>query len=307
MNYVAFEAGSRAGLSTEIFFRAWRCQLGLSANECGEDILILVDSDKDTCNISGQSTNVVRVSEMYASALIERDENVVVFPADELTRQLNDAVREKASHNRFSFVDPLWYDKAHVNNVLSELVNAEECNVLIPLTFGLSDEVIIKPCKASAGSKGIESFKDVCVSQKIDIAREYVVDVLRSDTEIDVYPREVRLRAGYDKLIKLLDPNGKFADEVRKFIELVSEKFPLFAPGIFHIQLAEDVDGTLYYIESSRRISGTSLVNLVNGFNPFCFMNGSKGKVVSHKFEYGKWYRYEDFVLEVESLIKKMK
>ena len=124
---------------------------------------------------------------------------------------------------------------------------------------------------------------------------------------MELFPREVRLRAGYDKLIKLIDPHGSFADGVRKFIELVTPKFPLFAPGIFHIQLAEDAAGSLFYIESSRRISGTSLVNLPNGFNPFCFMNGMKGKTVSHRFKFGSWFRYEDFVLEVESLIEKMK
>lgn len=307
MNYIVFEAGSRAGLSAELFFRAWRSQLGLTDMDAGNDSLFLVDSDKDVCSIPTSSLNVIRVDEGYADMLIERNKNVEVFPSDELTRQLNEAVRERASQDRFSFVDPLWYDKVHVNNVLSELIDVDECNVFIPLTFGLSDAVFIKPCKASAGSKGLFSFNDVCVSQKIDIKHEYVVDVLRSQTEIEVFPREVKLRAGYDRLIKLLDPYGNFANEVRKFIELVSPKFSLFAPGIFHIQLAEDTNGSLFYIESSRRISGTSLVNLPNGFNPFCFMNGTKGKVVTHKFKYGSWFRYEDFVLEVESLIEKMK
>lgn len=306
MDYIAFEAGSRAGFSTEIFFRAWRSQLGLTANDRGEDMLFLVDSDSDVCTIQ-ESSNVCRVSETYAKMLLEQEENLVVFPADELTRQLNEDVREIASRNRFSFVDPLWYDKAHVNNVLSELVDVEKCLVFIPLTFGLSEDIFIKPCKASAGSKGLTTLKDVCVSQKIDIEHEYVVDVLRSETDIEVFPREVRLRAGYDKLINLIDPKGNFADEVRKFIELVSPKFPMFAPGIFHIQLAEDKNGTLYYIEASRRISGTSLVNLPNGFNPFCFMNGKKGKVLDHKFKYGRWFRYEDFVLEVDSLIEKIR
>lgn len=307
MYYIVFESGSRAGLSAEIFFRAWRSQLGLADNVDGDDTLLLADADQSYCSVPSKCRNVCRVSELYGLTSLESLDNIVVFPADELSRQFKDEVMEKASQNPVSFVDALWYDKAHINNVLSELVDLEQCAIRIPLTFGLSDAVLLKPCKASAGSKGIVSFNDVCVSQRIDIKHEYVVDVLRTENEIQVFPREVCLRSGYDKMIKLIDPSGELANEVRRFIEIVSPKFPMFAPGIFHIQLAKDVNGDLYYIEASRRISGTSLVNLPNGFNPFCFINGTKGKSIDHPFKYGKWFRYEDFLLEIENLIKKIR
>lgn len=298
--YIVFEAGSRAGLSVELFFRAWRKQNGWKDGE--GDVLYLADSDPVYRMVPSSCTNINRISEQKALGLLMSDKDIVVFPADELTRQCNYAVMNKVSDDDYAKVSELWYDKAHMNNVLSELVSLDKCNIRIPLTFGLSD-AFIKPNKASAGSKGIE-FKDcVCISQAIDIKTEYVVDVLCTDLGIEAYPREVKLRAGYDKYIRLHSPSSQIAVEVLKFVECVSEKVGLFAPGIFHIQLAEDTNGDLFYIEASRRISGTSIVNLTNGFNPFCFMNGVKTESLVHWFEYGKWFRYEDFVLEVENEI----
>lgn len=142
------------------------------------------------------------------------------------------------------------------------------------------------------------------MSQIIDIRREFVADVFYDGNYINVFPREVRLRSGYDKMIRLLPPSSRISREVRKFVECVSSQVELFAPGIFHIQLVEDTNGDLFYIEASRRISGTSLVNLANGFNPFCFMNRVKTDVIVTRFEDGKWFRYEDFVLDIENEIR---
>lgn len=220
-----------------------------------------------------------------------------------MTRQLNPVVRNAVQDDDYARVSPLWYDKAHVNNVLAELVSIDQCKIRIPLTFGLTD-AFIKPNKASAGSKGLELKGDVCVSQIIDIRREFVADVLYDGNYVNVFPREVKLRSGYDKMIRLLPPLSRISREVRKFVECVSSQVELFAPGIFHIQLAEDTNGDLFYIEASRRISGTSLVNLANGFNPFCFMNRVKTDVIVTRFEDGKWFRYEDFVLDIENEIR---
>lgn len=299
--YIVFEAGSRAGLSAEIFFRAWQKQNGLE-NGNG-DVLYLADSDPTYCSVPSQSENIIRISEQEAVNLIQSGEDVVVFPGDELTRQLNPVVRNAVQDDDYARVSPLWYDKAHVNNVLAELVSIDQCKIRIPLTFGLTD-AFIKPNKASAGSKGLELKGDVCVSQIIDIRREFVADVLYDGNYVNVFPREVKLRSGYDKMIRLLPPLSRISREVRKFVECVSSQVELFAPGIFHIQLAEDTNGDLFYIEASRRISGTSLVNLANGFNPFCFMNRVKTDVIVTRFEDGKWFRYEDFVLDIENEIR---
>lgn len=299
--YIVFEAGSRAGLSAEIFFRAWQKQNGWE-NGNG-DVLYLADSDPTYCSVPSQSENIIRISEQEAVNLIQSGEDVVVFPGDELTRQLNPVVRNAVQDDDYARVSPLWYDKAHVNNVLAELVSIDQCKIRIPLTFGLTD-AFIKPNKASAGSKGLELKGDVCVSQIIDIRREFVADVLYDGNYVNVFPREVKLRSGYDKMIRLLPSLSRISREVRKFVECVSSQVELFAPGIFHIQLAEDTNGDLFYIEASRRISGTSLVNLANGFNPFCFMNRVKTDVIVTRFEDCKWFRYEDFVLDIENEIR---
>lgn len=299
--YLVFEAGSRAGLSAELFFRAWMKQNGWKDGE--GDVLYLADSDPMYQMVPSCCSNIIRLSEQKALDLLMSEKDIAVFPADELTRQCNYDVMNKVRDDEYSKVSELWYDKAHMNNVLSELVSLDKCNIRIPLTFGLTD-AFIKPNNASAGSKGIELKKGMCVSQAIDIKREYVVDVLCTDVCIEAYPREVKLRAGYDKYIRLLSPSSQISVEVWKFVECVSEKVGLFAPGIFHIQLAEDTNGDLFYIEASRRISGTSLVNLASGFNPFCFMNKVESDRLVRWFEYGKWFRYEDFVLEVENEIR---
>lgn len=101
-----------------------------------------------------------------------------------------------------------------------------------------------------------------------------------------------------------MPPTSRIANEVRKFVECVSSQVELFSPGVFHLQIAEDTNGDLFYIEASRRISGTSIVNLANGFNPFCFMNGVKADTFVHRFDDGEWFRYEDFVLDIENEIR---
>lgn len=299
--YIVLEGGSRAGLSAELFFRAWRKQNGWEDGD--GDVLYLADSDPVFRSVPTSCSNIKRITEQEAYRLIQYGEDVVVFPADELTRQCNYAVMNKASEDKYAAVSELWYDKAHMNNVLAELVDTDKCAIRIPLTFGLT-HAFIKPNRASAGSRGIELKENVCVSQPIDIKHEYVVDVLYSENRFEAYPREVLLRAGYDKYVRLLSPSSEISVEVEKFVRGVSSQVGLFAPGIFHIQLAEDVNGDLYYIEASRRISGTSIVNLANGFNPFCFMNDVEADTLVRSHKYGEWFRYEDYVLDVENVIR---
>lgn len=299
--YVVFEAGSRAGLSAEVFFRAWRKQNGW--NEGEGDTLILADSDPLAFQIPADTEMIRRVDENDGIDIVTTFNDIEIFPADEFTRQCNDAVRAKACASSWSKVNECWYDKAYMNCILGEVEEVERYPIHIPLTFSFND-VCIKPNSMSAGSKHISLEDGVCVSQAIDIKHEYVVDVFRNEELLYVYPREVQLRAGYDKFIKILEPNGKIGTAVANFIFNADKVIDAFSPsGVFHIQLAEDSNGDLFYIESSRRISGTSLVNLFFGFNPFSFKNCVSAKVEKNPFKYNQWYRYEDFVFATSELI----
>lgn len=59
--YIVFEAGSRAGLSAEIFFLAWRKQNGWCDGQ--GDVLYLADADPVYRCVPTQSKNIARISE----------------------------------------------------------------------------------------------------------------------------------------------------------------------------------------------------------------------------------------------------
>lgn len=157
----------------------------------------------------------------------------------------------------------------------------------------------------SAGSRNIEFNENVCVSEKIDIQHEYVVDVLERNGEFNIFAREVVLRQGYDKFIKLLDETHKLTSAIRRFLKLVSSKIKatLFK-GIFHIQVAEDTNGDFYFIEASKRISGSSIVNVYNGFNPFDALENTTPFIcATNPFSYNKWYRFEEMVTRLSFVL----
>lgn len=277
MRYFAFEAGSRAGFSTEKFFHAYKRQVA------SEDTLVLVDADPVFTLLPTEAC-LSRITEDVAMRIITKDD--LVFPCDELTRQGNRIVKGIVS-NHVSCVEDWFYNKRAVNKRLSE----KACAIKIPTTFQCED-LFIKPNTKSAGSKGCYSASNLCISEHINIRHEYVVDCLEKDGELKVFPREVILRNGYDKYVKLLPISGKLALQVHEFVKSVNS--PLFS-GIFHLQIAENECGELYYIESSKRISGSSVVNLHRGFNPFCFINGIDAKDENLHLE-DKWYRFEDLI-----------
>ena len=75
---------------------------------------------------------------------------------------------------------------------------------------------------------------------------------------------------------------------------------PLLVTGIFHIQLIENPAGEIYFVEYSKRISGTSIVNLFRGYNPFDSFAGVETPRFKGGFaEENVWYRYEDFIMNL--------
>lgn len=285
MKYVVFESGSRAGFSAEMFFLDY-----VNQTERSNDTLYMVDDSSDVNDVVC-SSNVKRIS--FFDYLELDKKGLIIFPADELSRQSKSVVYDLANNNEVSGVDYIYYYKQSMNAKLQELTNG--CKIKIPRTFDITN-VCVRPNTMSAGSKGIQLLNNVSITERINIKQEYVVDVIRSQENIEIYPRAVVLKNGYDRLIKPLESDSYIGEAVKEFVISAAPKNEGLFSNIFHLQLAEDVKGDLYYIESSKRISGTSIVNIFRGMNPFCFINGVQTKERNNPFMYGKWYRYEDFI-----------
>lgn len=281
--WVVFEAGSRAGLSALMFFRHYK---KISEND---DVLTLVDDDPFFgCTRPELSCDSVEV--LSPKVLRNDKDDYCVFPADELTRQSG---HNRGSEEWFNCVGQEMYDKRFITAML------ESRGVSVPKTL-MASEVIVKPNSMSAGSRGILTFDDCCIQQRIDIAYEYVVDMfVDPDGEIvQLFPREVKLRAGYDKYIRFLCDAHRVADFARRVVK--SDALGMFR-GPCHIQVVEDHSGKMYYIEGSKRISGTSLVNILRGYNPFMLLKGEECPVKA--FDEG-WHTYEELLIKVEEMLK---
>lgn len=290
MNYVVFESGSRAGFSAEMFFRIWKKRYPDNNAK-----LILSDIDTLFSELPTTHPDIERQKDWQAIARLSL-KNYRVFPGDEMTRQDYQVVRDFVKNDYYASVEQWFYDKSRVNALLASVVGAS-CPIKIPKTFDLNS-VCVKPNTMSAGSRNIEFKDNVCVSEKIDIQHEYVIDVIEKDGEFNIFAREVVLRQGYDKFIKLLDEKHKLTSAVRCFLKLVSHKIrAILFKGIFHIQVAEDINGDFYFIEASKRISGSSIVNVYNGFNPFDALENTTPFICAdNSFSYNKWYRFEEMI-----------
>lgn len=287
MNFVVFESGSRAGLSAELFFENYVNAVGAKHR------LFLSDLDEDFQRIVSRHPQVHLIHDSQAFKMLEAGE-AVIFPADELTRQTNPVATKVASEHSFSSILPFYYNKKQMNEFLAPLTT--NCVIRIPETFALSN-ICVKPNTMSAGSRNIQFLDNACVMQKIDIDHEYVVDVLRYDDEkMYIFPREVTLKNGYDRFIKLLPLDGELSKHVWEFIKAACPKNEGMFSDIFHLQLCQDKSGQYYYIEFSKRISGTSCVNVVSGMNPFAMFDGIDQRVNSNLID-GCWRRFEDFML----------
>ena len=289
MKYVVFEAGSRAGFSAEMFFLDYINQGGNK-----DDVLYMVD-DCQKVNEVVTPPNIARISFNDFLFLDKRDS--MIFPADELTRQRDLYIDELARKNKFSFVENYYYSKKHINKYLEKAT--EGCRIKVPKTFD-SSSICVRPNSQSAGSKGLQLLEDTCITEKLKIKEEYVVDVIRTQDSIKVYPRAVVLKNGYDRMIKPLKEDSEIGIAVKEFVKEADSTNDWLFSNVFHLQIALDVNGEYYYIESSKRISGTSIVNLFRGMNPFCFINGMECEEKVNPFQYDKWYRYEDFIRELK-------
>lgn len=294
MKFIVFEAGSRAGFSAEMFFTAWQ-KLHTDSE------LILADIDSSYPTIPAHS-HIHRVSEEDGISMLSQDESIIIFPGDELTRQSNSLVANVAKEQPYAAISPRFYDKMYVNDTLRTVLGADT-PIRIPKTFNC-DDVFIKPNTMSAGSKGLAHQSNVCVSEYINIDKEYVADVLEKNGQFQIFAREVILRGGYDKMIKLLPNDHHVVAAVSDFLNRIYATkvlVPMFH-GIFHIQIAEDVNHQLHYIEASRRISGTSIVNIFRGFNPFAHIAEESCSTYATTFADNVWYRYEDFLVELQKI-----
>lgn len=283
-NWVVFEAGSRAGLSALMFFRHYKSTTG------NDDNLILVDDDKVFLATNNERYDCVKALSSNTLCL-EHLGDYDVFPADELTRQRG---HKFGAREWFNSVRQEMYDKRFVTAML------ESRGVSVPKTL-MAEGVIVKPNSMSAGCKGIVCYDDCCVQQRIDIAHEYVVDMFvdQYGEMVQMFPREVKLRAGYDRYIRLLPDTHKVADFARRVV--LSDALGMFR-GPCHIQVVEDHSGKMYYIEGSKRISGTSLVNILKGYNPFMLLYDEELMVIKDFDD--NWHTFEELLIKVEEIVK---
>ncbi len=293
MKYLVFEAGGRAGLSAELFF------INRMSRDNG-DSLVLADMDGAYRLCLGPE-GVSRVSEDEALAMIAGDASgCAVFPADELARQSKPAVFDLASRNPMTAVEHWFYNKRCMNERLASATVG--CTVRIPETFSL-DDVFMRPNTMSAGSHGVGRLENICITRRVEIAHEYVVDVDGTSDAPVVYAREVRIKNGYDKYLKFLGRQSRVATAVEEFVRAAGASFPMLTKGIFHVQLIEDPAGNIFFVEYSKRISGTSIVNLFRGYNPFDALAGISTPVYEGSFaKEDVWYRYEDFILNLSKI-----
>ena len=293
MKYLVFEAGGRAGLSAELFF----------ANRVRKDDgNSLVMADMDTTYIQCPCpAGVSRVLESDALAMIAADaSSCAVFPADELARQGKPAVFDLAARNPMVAVEKWFFNKRGMNLKLAQITSG--CQINIPETFSL-DDVFMRPNTMSAGSHGVGRLENTCITRRVEIAHEYVVDVNWTAEEPVIYARKVKIKNGYDKYLKFLGSGSKVARAVDEFVRAIRAKAPLMVTGIFHIQLIEDPAGQIFFVEYSKRISGTSIVNLFRGYNPFDALTGVQTPVFTGDFaKEDVWYRYEDFMMNLYKL-----
>ena len=287
MKYVAFEAGGRTGFSAMLFFMSWH-QSG--------DILYLADDDVAIQKLTPPSKDIVYCSTEVAINILNNEDSVV-FPSDELTRQSNTFVRQKAALWCYSDVSAFPYSKKSANGIIQRLCSETSTQIMVPRTFDITD-AFVRPDTFSAGSKGVTSLDNVCVTENINIKSEYVVDFAVSLTgECQFYGRQVVLRNGYDRIVKLLPSEHHVVQSVINLVRHHNSKFI----GIWNMKLAENDKGQLYFIEFAKRISGTSFVHISQGYNPFRFFNGVCDNRMENIIKDEKWYRYEDYIMKFNS------
>ena len=290
-----FEAGSRAGLSARMFFEDYKRKID------NDDVLYMVDIDNEVIEaLYLDAPKDVISTSPFCKCVCIGGNDFVVFPADELTRQKGEDVAvHKITRSWFNDVVPSYYSKYEVNKQLSEV------GVRIPATF-YEQDVFIKPNRLSAGSRGLMNFDEVCVQKRLQIAHEYVVDatVAQDGTVLGIVARETKLRAGYDKLIRFVPsdhPATLFALDVIKKCPTAMFR------GVCHLQICETEEkgNPFYYIEGSKRISGTSLVNIAVGYNPFVLLSTGEpmAKPEEHGGFDGGWHMYEEMIIRVNSMI----
>lgn len=293
MKYFVFEAGSRCGLSAELFFRQFK-----DSHSCDHSI-VLVDSDFNYVKMPTEYHDTNRLLENDAIKLLESDsKQCSIFPADELARQSKSIVTKVANKNDYSRVKPILYNKKEFTQKIQDIGNRL---VHIPKVFDC-DNVFLRPNTMSAGSKGLLHLDNYCVTEYKEFVAEYVIDVDNTQNTPIIYPRKVSLKNGYDNYIQFVSPRSiQYAaifTFVVDFVNLLQE----YKYKIFHIQLGEDKDGNLWYIESPKRISGTSAVNMLLGYNPFASIKGVDSELKC-RIDYSTIYKYDYLLMKLSEIV----
>ena len=153
MNFVVFESGSRAGLSAELFFEHYVDATGAKHR------LFLSDLDEDFQHIVSRHPQVSLIHDRQAFEMLSAGE-AVIFPADELTRQSNPVATQVASEHRFSCIEPHYYKKQHMNELLAYSFQTEGQLMNIIREFGFTTgENKEEPDKVIFYHGGAEAFK----------------------------------------------------------------------------------------------------------------------------------------------------
>lgn len=286
MQWIIFEAGSRCGRSAIKILK-----------NAGEHEILVVDSNYLALEALKNEYPYLNTmtQDKFLEVLRESPEDLSeskVFPADELTRQkYHSELESNGLLDDYSKVTEAMFDKAHVNQVLSN----NKGPIKVPKT--IRGPLIVKPNTMSAGCKGIQTFDDnFLVSERIDIKREFVIDCVATPDELYICPREVTLRSGYDKLIKFLPQYSNtyrtlYTGITELIIESKDSDIELLFDGIFMVQAVEDQEGNYWFIEASKRISGSSMVNLLIGWNPLEFHKSDEDR--DWEIEYDTYYDFD--------------
>ena len=99
-----------------------------------------------------------------------------------------------------------------------------------------------------------------------------------------------------DKIITLLTPSYGRLSVSWKGASSLKKKYSASAQPFAYSTFQLRKKGDYYYIEFSKRISGTACVNILSGMSPFAMIDGIDQELNSGMID-GCWRRFEDFML----------
>lgn len=216
--------------------------------------LIAIDRDPAVLSM-WRSLGALGVTEASAPELLTQlDGTFDVVPCDEYFRARNPHLPcSKSTGDLSKAHDKLWAYRT--------LTGAGLASVHLP---ALLPRAVIRP-RHGAGSKGLTlSDASHVVTAYVEHVAEYVVDV---DTHAGVTaPRQTHaLKNGADTFVTLIGAAHPRYPALRLAAWDVMRALGL--KGIGNVQLLEDAEGRLWFVEASARLSGSAWVNTHVGLN----------------------------------------